>query len=65
MKGDHREFVDGDLSSAEHYGKQFHVNYCKEDGCCLDGRKQVEEILEPKIFVWKLSEYREWRSTIS
>jgi hypothetical protein len=59
-----REFIDGDLSSAEHYGRQFHINYCKEDECACDGRKQVEERLDSRIFTWTLQEYKEWRGTL-
>ena len=70
MRGVKREFVEGNLSDAEHYGKQFHVNYCKEDECCREGMKVVEEVFEkverfdPRLFNWTLEGYTEWTRSL-
>ena len=67
MKFKKREFIDGDLISAEHYGKSFHVNYCKEDECCKDGMKKVEEVderFDPRLYNWTIEGYTEWTRSL-
>ena len=64
-------FLDGNLSADEgRYGRNFHVNYCKDDECVKDGLKKVEEFFtteerfDPRLFSWTLEGYQEWVRSI-